>query len=252
MLKTYKLSPDARPYVMRRRTLIVALVAIVLEVAYLLAFSSQNGYGSSDLLDFGTFREIVSIAGSALMSIAIVAAIIIFLVREMVKAAWKSFEIELGDDSVTLRQTGTPTTQIRRVEVTYLQEDSAGLLIHTASKYKLLGIPRTLDGYKEVRSVLTSWAPIRPPRQHVRVRAIVATILTLVGAVIVIFSFDFWLLLIANVILIGYCGSEYWQMRHQVMVDLRLKRGMLFMIGWVLFFDATKACFILGIPLLGK
>ncbi len=242
----YKLQLSERPRALRSRTLLVIAAISVLVFAFLFAVISQARIGFSELLQLSILSALFSTVGSTLLSFALVTALFVFGVRESVKSIWKSFEVELGDDYVARRQVRSPEIRIGRDEVTYLQEDSSGLAVHTNTKNKLIGIPRTLDGYDAVKSVLISWAPTRPPLLDSRTRTIAVSILVLVAMAIVMFSIDVWLLLIANIVLLGYSGFTYLQMRGNDGVDPQIKRSMLIIAGWVLFFDLTKICFHLS------
>jgi hypothetical protein len=242
----YKLRPSDRAPALRSRTLLVMGVIAVMFIAWLIAVALQARITWSNLLQLGVLSALLSSAWSTLFAFALTTALLVFGVRESIKSIWKSFEIELGNDYVSRRQVRSTEIRVGKSEVKYSQEDSNGLTVITDAKNKLLRVPRTLDGYDAVKSALASWAPSRTPLPESRMRMIAASIVVLVGMVIVLFSFDVWLLMVANIGLLGYSGFTYLKIRGNEGVDPQLKRGILFIIGWVLFFDLVKICLYLS------
>jgi hypothetical protein len=76
------------------------------------------------------------------------------------KMRWLSFELVVDGDSLTRRQANTPDIVIHRSEVTSVHEVSdRGLTIKGPSRFKMIAIASTLEGYDQLAAELRQWGP---------------------------------------------------------------------------------------------
>ena len=80
---------------------------------------------------------------------------------------WASLEVDLGDDFILRRQRDQPEIRIRREEITHLYDlGEGGLIIRGGSRHKQAVIPKSIEGYEELRSRLFQWRHPEPATQQ--------------------------------------------------------------------------------------
>ncbi len=160
MTKIFKIRPEAFQRSMRNRIITIVLISIALAVIYSLIVLSAAPIGLAQLSDSHFWAVFLSVTWQTLLIIGIVAGIMIFAVQASAKSAravWDSFEIEVGDDYLVRRQLNLAETRLERDQIDHLKERGNMLIVYAANKSRQLPIPKSLDGYSEVKDILLSW-----------------------------------------------------------------------------------------------
>ena len=77
----------------------------------------------------------------------------------MLEENWLSFQLLVGSDSIVRKQVRIPDIEIHRDQVTKLQEKpGTGLFIRTKDKQLSIYVPDTIEGYDELRDLLSQWS----------------------------------------------------------------------------------------------
>jgi hypothetical protein len=72
-----------------------------------------------------------------------------------------TYQLTLGENVLRIACQGVVPTELRRDQITKIEEMSRGLILRYG-KRSIIGIPRDLAGYDEVRARLSDWRPIAP------------------------------------------------------------------------------------------
>jgi hypothetical protein len=71
---------------------------------------------------------------------------------------WSSYQLLVGSDTIVRKQVRLPDLEIHRDQVTKLQEKAGtGLFIKAQEKRLSIYVPATLEGYDELRDLLSHW-----------------------------------------------------------------------------------------------
>ena len=79
-----------------------------------------------------------------------------------VRRHWNAFELAIGADTVRVAAKGEGRVTIRRDDVTSIVEGATGLLVRSAQPGDVVHVPRTVEGYLDVRTRLGTLRPISP------------------------------------------------------------------------------------------
>ncbi len=243
-MKIYKLSAQAFLAVKRRILILNVIVGLVFLGAVALSIASggarqlledwQNQDIGQTVFSYGVFV----ILGVVVVGVALVTGMRRALQQQ--RAVLDSFQIELGTNYIARQQLRVPRMSVRRMDVTELQETDACLFVRTADKSRTVGIPKTLEGYEEVRQTLSEWAPIHPTKPRTRLLSLVTGLVTLAALGILFLSLNLWLVLAAGIGLVALFGYFYWQLRKSLSVDPHYRRNFLFLLGWIVFISVIK------------
>ncbi|MEO7705123.1 MAG: hypothetical protein ABIV92_10835 [Thermoflexales bacterium] len=129
------------------------------------------------------------------------------------EAYWRSLRIEVGEDYVARAQSITPSSRMKRADITRIEESRFGLLVRTENRWRTLIIPAGLDAadYQAIRSTLATWMPIQPraPINWARIAAIVIPMVISFGVILI--STSVWLVLIVGLGLMITFGAFLWR-----------------------------------------
>ena len=129
-------------------------------VIFSLILLLSAGIGLAELSDSRFWVAFLATTWQTLLIIGIVAGIMVFAVQASAKstrAMWDSFEIEVGDHHLARHQLNLAATRLERDQIDHLEERGNRLIVYTADKSSKLSIPKSLDGYSEVKDILLSW-----------------------------------------------------------------------------------------------
>ena len=88
-------------------------------------------------------------------------SVIFYFSRKQQREFWGAYALVLKDDSLLQKQEGMADIEISRGEITSLGKGPGGILIvKTASRYKKIAIPKELDGFEELKTILEQWRPL--------------------------------------------------------------------------------------------
>jgi len=147
----FRLRPDASRATARRMNRRFAATVVAVVVLVLAAY----GAGMRD-------------TGRGLDALVVPFALLLVLaafsyVRRMrrFRSRWASFEIALEDEAIGRAVIGFPPVRILRGDVASIEEMGAGLAVRARDGRGIV-VPRELDGYDQVRDVLSGWQAIAP------------------------------------------------------------------------------------------
>lgn len=131
-----------------RRRLLVSIAAAAAAVVGLWAAALRPKGAGPGTLAFA----LVLLAGLALLSLR----------RRMGRllARWSSFEVTLESEAVAREVAGFPRLRIARADVAAIDERGDGIVVRARSGPALL-LPREIEGYERLRTLLAAWAPPR-------------------------------------------------------------------------------------------
>jgi len=154
-LRTYRLSSAATEQDTNRiliRSLSFIVICMLIPM-FVMLFSGQL----SDPTFQVTFLCLYGVVMAIMVGVAIRRA------RRMMKNAVETFELTIDDLQITRTQRECPTIVIPRAEIKRISERAGqGFRIETATVRQNIWVPRELEGYEEVKSLLASNAPEQP------------------------------------------------------------------------------------------
>ena len=139
--------PSDRPYHRRFRIFSWSAIAILLAVT-LFAIYEPQGVG-----------RFVNVALAALMGAIVLAAIVFGLLLSTKDALWKikhEFQLELTADRIIQNRTNGETIEIPLSGIKTLREFNGWLFVGGSGSPKGIMVSRDVDGYDEIRRVLTA------------------------------------------------------------------------------------------------
>jgi uncharacterized membrane protein len=78
------------------------------------------------------------------------------------KKFWPTFEILINDEKIVKLQRNTPYSQIRSEQISSITEtEDFGLIVLTNDNVKHIFIPQILEGYNEIKEILSQWCMIK-------------------------------------------------------------------------------------------
>jgi hypothetical protein len=162
--RVFRLNPRAHAAFLRRRLAwMIPFMAVVF-----VGFQLFYWYLQRDRPHAGSLQTTVAI--SALALVMIIGGMIISSRR-----AIASYRLQLEPDAFSIELAGMLQQRITRSEVRLVREKAGGLEI-LRTRGLPLGVARSLEGYQEVKAVLTSWAPACAPNASA-VRPVIAGVL---------------------------------------------------------------------------
>ena len=156
------------------------------------------------------------------------------------RLAWQSFELSLTPEGLHRRMAGYPDVEIRRDEISAIEERPSGLVVRSRPGGQALLIPKGLVGFDEVRQHLTAHHSIQKPggdtnRLVSQMLAVVAT----VGVFAVVFlSTDPRVVVPLALIMLAGAAWTIWAVRRSPDIDERTKRTI-----WIVLMPALGAVF---------
>lgn len=244
-MKTYKLGTEAFK---RPKWVLIILITIVGIGGVILGTYStiRQDIEFYDWTAPNVFGQFLGDHLGGLVGIVLLVLFLIFVARRAIDqqlAVLKSIEVELGEDYVARQQLRIPKLVVKRDEITKIEDMGSTLCIRTANKNRSLAIPKTLDGYEEIQSVLLNWnIPIRPVALRTKWLNVASGVGAVVGLVVLLFVWNFWIVLVAWLGLMILYGYLYWVLRRSEGVDPRNRRNYVFLLGWIVFIGAIKFC----------
>jgi hypothetical protein len=101
--------------------------------------------------------------GGLVIAIPIMLVSIIIGIRRALKIleeTLKSYQLLVSSDSVVKRQGRLPDVEVRREQITSVEEKpGTGLFIRTADKKSFINVPEGLEGVDELKETLSEWRP---------------------------------------------------------------------------------------------
>jgi hypothetical protein len=138
------------------RLLFRRLVAFQLAMLGFLVLVGVTGlvalYGRRTVADWAPFGILV----------AAFATLVPWLGRRSVRRLM-TYQLTLGQNVLRIACQGIVPIELRRDQITKIEEMRRGLILHYG-KRSLIGVPRDLAGYDDVRTRLSDWRPIVPYR----------------------------------------------------------------------------------------
>lgn len=236
----YKMGPLAYQGLKRRILLLgvfAAFFAIV--VAFSVSLGLVGAYlrgGEDAVLPVQLF--------STLVFVVLVGGLFAFLLRRQYnnqKKLLESVEVEVGDDYIGRQQLRVPQVRLQRQEIVYAENLGNVLGLFTNDKLRTLAIPKTIDGYEKIRDTLQSWnIPLKPMTAQTKVRTLVILIGSMVGAGILFFVTNFWLVMVAWIAMVALYGYFYWLLRSSQGVDPKYLRNNLFVFLFIIFIGIVR------------
>jgi peptidoglycan/LPS O-acetylase OafA/YrhL len=231
-LKTYHLPEDAFESA-QRRNLPLVLFVVGATVAIVIALALRG----IDQNDSGWFALVVP---------AIMLPFLVFgFARGLRKSKalqrdqWMTYELLLGNNSVTRRMKGVPDLMLSRNDITVAREHPTGLTVGNKAKRQYIFINQSLVGFDEVRAQIAEWKPISPPgwtSHYPAIRAVVFALFIL--AMLVFFtSRKSWLSLVTGIplvlVLIWVLIATWWSPVYSRKKKLRMLWGLLPLAGMI-------------------
>jgi len=165
----------------------------------------------------------------ALLAVVFVVMIVISFFK--VRRTMAALSITLNDDTISMNVPGVLASEVRRDEVTRIEErPKQALVVHGPGK-RAVGVPAMIGGYDEIRAALATWHPIEAAQpSRFNLRRMLTTIAALGGwAATYLFDDPRVVIPIGSLLVIALLASVVIVWRNKV-VDIRHKRLML----WVL------------------
>jgi len=160
-----------------------------------------------------------------LAAIFVVMIVISFFKMRRMMAA---LSITLNDDAISMNVPGVLASEVRRDEVTRIEERPAqALVVHGPGK-RVVGVPAKISGYDEIRAALATWRPIEPAKpDRLNLKRLLVTIAVLGGwTATYLFDDPRVVIPIGSLVAIGLLASSVIVWRNK-MIDARYKRMML-------------------------
>jgi hypothetical protein len=158
-VRVYHRPPAARRALLRR-TLAVQLGFLVAAFAALFVWELLT----TRTTDAGAWAPMAVI-------LSVIASLQVLQTRRLVRRAM-TYQLTLGPNVLRIVCQGLVPTELRRDEVTRIEEARRHLVLRYGARSRI-GIPRDLAGYDEVRARLAEWRPIEPQRFSAGSRAAV-------------------------------------------------------------------------------
>lgn len=216
---TYRLTPDrvARPLTTR---------ALILLVGILVAAGVVGGYLSASNGPIGVGMAAVAV----LAFLAVVLTLAVRRAIERARTELASFELHVSDDALSRTLADHADIAVRRADVTAIEEHPNGLIVRGANRRLL--VPRTVDGFGEVRERLREWAPIQEgPRRRSQEGFTLLLTAGALGAMAVLFT-STNPVVVVPLALVFVIGAVYtvWAVRRDEHVGAAMKRATWWML----------------------
>lgn len=205
-MKTYLIQKVAIHKILRRTTLrLVFLTGLGLVFSSWLLINMLSSAGRLKDLWYLVPFSIITVAISFLYAGR--------LVRTQIQTNLQSLWIEVGDDYIRKGRGPNMTMNLRRDEVTRIQEWHKGLLISSGINSTSIFVPVEVgnEAYVELRSTLASWGEIEATAaQTSKARRIVIAAMMIIAFLITFLSWSPWLTLLACLIITGLYLRAWW------------------------------------------
>lgn len=122
-------------------------------------------------------------------------------------------QIEMGDETIASPDNVFPRIEVRRDEITLIQEVDNGLVVMADNPRRGFVVPNGIEDYQSVRTTLDTWSPIKPTtskawlRKWLLIGSIVAAFLVL------IFAWSLWLLVPVAALMVAGFVRFLWMLR---------------------------------------
>jgi len=173
----------------------------------------------------------IEISPVIMVVLAVVYGVMIVSSFFKMRRTMAALSITLNDDAISMNLPGVLASEVRRDEVTRIEErPKHALVVHGPGK-RAVGVPVMIAGYDEIRATLATWHPIEAaPPARVDLRRTLAVVGVLGGfAATYLFNDPLIVIPIGSLLVIGLLASLVIVWRNK-MLDARYKRRML----WVL------------------
>lgn len=244
MPKKFNLRPEAFQHDVRATSLLVVLVIAGFIVAPFVLSLMTGQVKLYDLLNLTTWAVLLSSFRDTILIFIGVGLFLTFLIRANMKfrkASWDSLEIEIADDYIARRQLNNPEIRLGRDEISSLEDKGNVLCVYSTDKRRVLGIPKLLNGYDEVKQTVLSWGkPLTSSQTRTRIMTWVNSGIILVGFLAIIFAFDPVTQAIATLATVGWMGNLYRQMGRQEGDTAKLRSNFLRLIGVIALLGTCK------------
>jgi hypothetical protein len=135
------------------------------------------------------------------------------LARTRMQANLQSLWIEVDDDCIRKGRSSSLIMNLRRDEVTKIQESHKGLLVSSSTNSTSIFIPVEMgnDAYVELRSTLASWGEIETTTtQTSKAQRIVIVAAMIIALLTIFLSWSPWLTLLACLVITGLYLRAWW------------------------------------------
>jgi hypothetical protein len=139
----------------------------------------------------------------------------------------EAVQIELGEDMIARPAGMLPRAEIRRDEVTSIEEIDAGLCVIASEPRRAIIIPKGLEAYAQVRDTLGEWSAVKPMSRKVRWLNYLGGVAVIAAFGILLISFSLWLLIPTGLAMIGFYGWILW-----AFIRAKMRRGMIVRLGF--------------------
>jgi hypothetical protein len=222
-MKVYVLSPEG--IAREKRKGLVRSIAIFI-------FALSLGLGVPAIAVSASLWFIVSM-------IPLLALIFYFGLRrgfKILEENWSSYQLLVSSDSIVRKQVRLPDLEIHRDQVTKLQErPGTGLFIRTQEKRLSIYVPASIEGYDELRDILSQWGDpslISPASSFNTILQVLAIISFGAGFAIMVLSKNIALVITSGIFLILYmlCSSIYLRQRKDIDPRAKISIWQIFLV----------------------
>jgi len=142
---------------------------------------------------------------------------------KILQERWSSFQIIISPEFIIRKQSTIPDIEIDREQVSKIQENLSGIFVRTAGKQKHIHVPRSLEGYQEVRSELQQWHTIEQPSTKKAYVSILLLLLFAASFAAMFLSSRAWLVISAGIFIISYTIWGQISFHRDTQIDARVK-----------------------------
>jgi hypothetical protein len=150
--EVYRLSMEKLPFAVARERRLAATKLFLVATA---------GIALVRLL-VDTPQEAVDVSAAVLTLAVLGLPYVLWAVGRRVRRRWNAFELSIGPESMRAAAKGAGRITIRHDQVTEVIEGGTGLHVRSSEPGLVLHVPRTVEGYLDVRARLGALRPIRP------------------------------------------------------------------------------------------
>jgi len=136
---------------------------------------------------------------------------------------WSSFQIIMSPEFIIRKQSTIPDIEIEREQVSKIQENLSGIFVRTAEKQNYIHVPRSLEGYQEVKSELQQWHTIEQQSAKQDYVSILLLLLFAASFAAMFLSSRAWLVISAGIFIIVYTLWGQISFRRNTQIDARAK-----------------------------
>ncbi len=173
----------------------------------------------------------IEVAPLMMAFLAVIFVVMLVINFFKMRKTMAALSITLNDDAISMNVPGLLASEVRREEVTRIEErPKQALVVHGPGK-RAVGVPVMIEGYDEIRAALATWRPIEPA-QPARINLMrMLTVFGVLGGWAATYLFDDPRVVIpvGSLVIIGLIASMVIIWRNK-MLDARFKRLTL----WVL------------------